>query len=504
MAASSPGLRLDVRASQQLMMTPALQQAISLLQLNNLELSALVAQEAEQNPLLEIIDATHDETTAPPAPVEPDIRTARDTADFFDDKGPVQPGAQEAALDVEGDSNIGGDSGYDSNNDWHEAGRGGNFDTDDYDPLAQTADKRTLRQHLLDQINIDFEGMARGVAVLLLDQLDESGYCRANLGFLAEQLNIKENLLEDVLVRLQQLDPPGVFARDLQDCLKLQLAERDLLTPVMQTLLDNLDVLAAHDYPRLAKKCGVSADDLTTLIKDVRSCDPKPTAGFDHAPPATLIPDILMRRARDATSGLLVWELELNSETLPRVLVNEKYMARVGATARNKEDKAYLADRFQAANWLVKALNQRAETILKISSEIVRQQDGFFREGISALKPMVLKDIAAAVSMHESTVSRVTTNKYMASPRGTFELKYFFNAAIANAHGADSHASSAVRDRIKQLIAAETPGEIMSDDRLVLVLQSEGIEIARRTVAKYREALNIPSSFQRKRQSKHK
>ena len=270
----------------------------------------------------------------------------------------------------------------------------------------------------------------------------------------------------------------------------------------MAKLLANLDLLGRHELDKLEKKCGVDRDALADLIKLVKSCDPKPAAAFDHVAPATLIPDVLMRSVRDPESGQMDWELELNPETLPRALVKEKYFTRVMAGARDNQTKQFLKDRHQAAHWLVRALQSRAETILKVARAIVKTQSGFFQEGVAALKPLTLKDIAADVAMHESTISRVTAGKYMATPRGMFELKYFFNAALSSAHGGEDVASEAVRVRIKQLIDGEKPNDILSDDRLALMLQAEGVMAARRTVAKYREAMNIPGSFYRKRMAK--
>jgi RNA polymerase sigma-54 factor len=294
---------------------------------------------------------------------------------------------------------------------------------------------------------------------------------------------------------LQRLDPPGIFARSLAECLALQLAERGRLDPAMQALLDRLDLLAKRDLAQLMKHCGVDAEDLKEMIAEIRALNPKPGSAFDQSLAQPVIPDILMRPQPGGD-----WIVELNSETLPRVLVNTRYYARVAKDARRKEEKDYLSERYQAANWLVKSLHQRATTILKVASEIVRQQDAFFRRGIQHLKPLILRDIADAISMHESTVSRVTTNKHMATPRGLYELKYFFTAAIASSGGGEAHSAESVRFRIKSLIDAETVEGVLSDDKLVEMLKAEGIDIARRTVAKYREAMKIPSSVQRRRE----
>jgi len=262
----------------------------------------------------------------------------------------------------------------------------------------------------------------------------------------------------------------------------------------MAALLDHLDLLARRDLRGLMEVCGVDAEDLAEMIAELRRLDPKPGANHDAAPPAAVVPDVLMRREPDGG-----WSLELNPETLPRVLINRGFHARAMVICRDRDERQFLTDRLQSATWLVKSLEQRANTILKVAAEIVRRQDGFFRHGIAHLKPLILRDVAEKVEMHESTVSRVTANKYIATPRGVFELKFFFTTAIAGT-GGESHSAEAVKHRIRDLIAAERPDDVLSDDALVAKLREEGVDIARRTVAKYREALRIPSSVQRKRE----
>jgi RNA polymerase sigma-54 factor len=308
--------------------------------------------------------------------------------------------------------------------------------------------------------------------------MEDSGYISSDIGELAEKLDIDLPRVEAVLKRCQKFDPPGIMARTLKECLSLQLAERNRLDPAMAALLDHLDLLAKRDATALCRLCGVDAEDLTDMVAEIRSLDPKPGLAFDGAEAHPVVPDVLMRLAPDKS-----WIVELNQDTLPRVLVNTRYLARVNVGQRTKSDKEFIAERLHSANWLVKSLHQRAQTILKVSIEIVRQQDGFFRNGVRHLKPLVLRDIAEAIDMHESTVSRVTTNKFIATP-----------------HGGDAHSAEAVRHRIKSLIDAEKSDEILSDDRIVELLKSDGIDIARRTVAKYREAMSIASSVQRRRE----
>lgn len=403
------------------------------------------------------------------------------------------PGQTEAPLDVDYDNLWNGEAAF---ADWSR--RGGRHDFDDADGGLDemVAREQTLREHLIGQLNVDILDPAdRLIGLHLIDQLDDAGYLACALADVAEILGCDVAQVERVLARLQRFDPPGVFARNLAECLALQLRERNRFDPAMQALLDNLPLLGKRDLPALMRVCGVDAEDLAEMIAEVRSLDPKPALAFDHAVAPPVTPDVLMRQG-----GNGVWVIELNNETLPRVLVDTHYYARVSGGARSREEKSYLTERFQSANWLVKALHQRATTILKVASEIVRQQETFFAKGVRHLRPLILRDIAQAIGMHESTVSRVTANKFMATPRGIFELKYFFTQAIAGADGGEAHSAEAVRHRIKTLIDGEGPKEILSDDRIVEMLKEEGIEIARRTVAKYREAMNIPSSVQRRRE----
>jgi RNA polymerase sigma-54 factor len=288
-----------------------------------------------------------------------------------------------------------------------------------------------------------------------------------------------------------------VFARDLRECLMLQLKEQDRCDPAMAALIENINLLAVHDLPALKRAAKVSDEDLLDMIAEVKRLDPKPGLRYGSAPAQVIVPDVLVRALPDGS-----FHVELNSDTLPRVLVDRSYYATVAKSATRKEDRTYLADCFQTANWLVKSLDQRARTILKVAREIVRQQDGFLTHGVRHLRPLNLKTVADAIAMHESTVSRVTANKYMATNRGLFELKYFFTSAIAATSDGDAHSSESVRDRIRAMIEAEAAGSVLSDDKIVERLKDDGIDIARRTVAKYREALRIPSSVQRRRQKR--
>lgn len=504
--------RLDLRQSQSLVMTPQLQQAIKLLQYNNVELAAFVETELEKNPMLERdegqADPARGETTDQPEPFE-----ARERPDDFngDSVDLLKPdgmaGGENAPLDADYGNQyesdiVAGPSAGDSSDTLGGAhwsgvrGGGSGFDDIDANLEATLSENISLRDHLMEQMQMDISEPAdRLVAVHLIDQLDESGWLSGDLGFIGEMLGCSADDIERVLAILQGLDPVGVFARDLKECLALQLTDLNRLDPAMQALLDNLEMLAAHDAKGLLKKCDVDEEDLHDMVAEIRALNPKPALAFSTEIIEPVIPDILMRRADDGG-----WTIELNPETLPRVLVNETYFARISKDVRKKPETEYLNEQFQSANWLVKSLHQRATTIIKVAGEIVRQQSGFFNRGVAHLRPLVLRDIAEAIEMHESTVSRVTTNKYIHTPRGLLELKFFFTSAISGTGGDASHSAESVRHRIRTLIDAEPPKSILSDDQIVEILKGEGVDIARRTVAKYREAMKIPSSVQRRRQ----
>jgi RNA polymerase sigma-54 factor len=502
--------RIDLRQAQTLVMTPQLQQAIKLLELSNQDLVAYVETELEQNPLLDRGEddrsgensAERGEDFAADGPESSAASSDRvlDTAEY--NARESMPDAKDSPLDTDYENTyssapqegMAGGELYDGA--WRGTGGRSDFGDSEYG-IEQTAQRpTTLREHLEAQLTLDVaDPTERIVGLQIIDMLDPAGYISGDLGALAERLGCPVALVESTLAKLQQFEPCGVFARDLAECLALQLKERDRLDPAMQTMLAHLDLLAKHDRNQLMKLCGVDAEDLADMVTEIRALNPKPGLAFEVGEVETVIPDILVSRRPDAS-----WSVELNTDTLPRLLVNQQYHALVSSKASKKADKDYISDRLAAANWLVKTLHQRATTIMKVASEIVRQQEMFLLHGVQHLKPLIRRDIAEAIGMHESTVSRVTTNKYMATPRGLFELRYFFSATIQGANGADSHSAEAVRSRIKDLIDSEPGDDILSDDKLVSILQAQGVEIARRTVAKYRESLKIPSSVQRRRE----
>lgn len=494
------GMRQEFRQAQTLVMTQALQQSIKLLQLSSAELQEFIDTELEKNPLLS--KEGEGETESPSAQEQEENTSAAASEE--------EPRAEAAEIEVS-------DSDYSVNeslveesygDEWSEGevaqisagahGGGGRFDEDDegFGVESASAHDKTLREFVLEQIHMDItDPIEQRIAEKLADLLDDSGYLREDIKVLSENLNVPIEEIEALISRLQQMEPVGVFARSLTECLKLQLADMDRLDPVMETFLTNLEMMASGDIAGLRKKCNADAEDFAQMMADIRRCNPKPGLGFAREDAQAVIPDVIVRRAKGGG-----WHLELNPEAMPRVLINRHYAADVGAKNEDKEAKKFISEQMANANWLVKALDQRANTILKVATEIVKQQEKFLVHGIRFLKPLVLKDIAAAVGMHESTISRVTTAKYMATPRGTLELKFFFTSAINAGVGANDFSSKTVQFYIKELVNGEAPNAILSDDAIVKRLKDRNIDVARRTVTKYREEMNIPSSVVRRRQ----
>jgi RNA polymerase sigma-54 factor len=478
-------------------MTPQLRQAIKLLQYSNIQVASFVDEELERNPLLERDDRSELPETERAAPDQIPARVSETTDVAQLAGGDTLPTEAAAPLDADlGETYDPGGVADGAPPSMSIGGHGGgrDFDTDDrgIDDLADA--RRPLRDYLGEQLRLSIEDpVDRMIGAHLIALLCPAGRLTAEPSAIASAMAIPLERVEAVRTRMMQFDPAGLFARSLKECLAAQLAERNRLDPAMATLLDNLDLLARRDLRRLITLCGVDADDLTDMIAEIRALDPKPAASYEAVPAQLVVPDILLRPS--PSDG---WLIELNPDTMPRLLVNERFYARVAPRAQ-KQDRVFLAEHLASANWLVRSLQQRAQTILKVAAEIIRQQDGFMRHGVAHLRPLILRDVAEAVEMHESTVSRVTANKYIATPRGTFELKYFFTTAIPGTDG-ESHSAEAVRHRIRALIDTEAAGDVLSDDAIVAALRGEGVDIARRTVAKYREALRIPNSVQRRRE----
>lgn len=484
--------QLILRQGQALVMTPQLQQSIKLLQLGAQELQAFVEAELERNPLLERdeSDGSGDAKTPPPDAPESETPFATDQAmDRLEASGPEAAGldiAPEAMWETDGAP---GDAGR-----WARAGAAPSGD--EVDRIDQTAsDGPTLREHLLSQLRVacsDPTDLLIGSR--LIDLIDEAGYLLADLSVVAEQLGCERTRIEHTLTILQRFEPTGIFARSLKECLALQLAEKNRLDPAMSVFLDNLDRLAARDFVGLRASCNVSDEDLADMIAEIKRLEPKPGRAFGAELAPTVIPDIFVRPAPDGT-----WQVELNPDTMPKVIVNTGYFSLLTKGVRTPAEHQFLTTQLQSANWLMRSLVQRARTIMNVARALASQQSGFFTHGVREMRPMTLRDIAAQIGVHESTVSRVVANKYLACPRGMFELKFFFSAALQSNAGGESHAAEAVRHRIKTMIDSEPPDQILSDDHIAAALSQGGVTIARRTVSKYRESMRIPSSVERRR-----
>ena len=451
--------RLELRQGQALVMTPQLQQAIKLLQLSNVELQEFVEGELERNPLLEREEGSAEAKKS-------DDGGDAQALEFESGMAPSEAALDVSVADMAPDLSAGelAEAGAAPLQDWSKAGSGKSFD--DLPGIEETlASDLTLAEHLDAQLTeAGLDAVERMIGGVLIDAVDDWGYMRADTREIADRIGAPEAQVLHVLSVMQGFEPTGVMARDIPECLTLQLKERGRFDPAMEKLLANLDLLAKGHAERLQTICGVDREDLADMIAEVRALTPKPGAGFGGGVVQSVAPDVYIKQAPGGT-----WLVELNADTMPRGLMNQRYYASV------------------------------AKTILKVAREIVRQQDGFFAHGVAHLRPLNLKTVAAAIEMHESTVSRVTSNKYLSCARGVFELKYFFTASINASDGGESHSAEAVRHQIKGLIDGEAEADILSDDRIVEILREKGIDIARRTVAKYRESLRIPSSVERKR-----
>lgn len=495
-------LRLEPRQTQRIVITPQLRQAIKLLQLSAIELQSYIENEIRENPLLSAEERPGGDDIPSPANAPEIVANGTGETDVpaFD----AREGTA-VEINVEWEPQSPGDAVYEgqsalSQAEWSAAGSHASAPPgDDYDPLATATPTISLASHLNGQAQLAFtDAQDKLIAGYLIDLVDADGYIRVPLEEVAEALALELEDAGRILSVLQTFDPPGVCARDLAECLALQLKEKNRFDPFMERLLDNLDMIATCDFQRLRKVCSVDADELREMIAELRQLNPKPGSGFEVSDVETLVPDVIVRRGRDG-----VWKVELNPIAAPSLAVDRAYYSSLKARCRSDSDRSYLSDRLSSANWLVKSLEQRLSTILKVATAVVEEQSAFFDHGVRHLKPLNLRQIASKIGMHELTVSRVTSNKAIATPRGVFEMKYFFTSAIASASASsEAHSSEAVRDRIKEFILHETPAEVLSDDRIVALLKAEGIDIARRTVAKYREALRIPSSATRRRQKR--
>ena len=486
--------KLEIKQSQSLLMTPQLRQAINLLQMSNIELSELIESELTANPLLEresdtpineidtpqTIDDYNNIALSDSEDTSPDI----DYDNQFDDSG----------SDREGYDNI--DTDY-SWTDYNEnKNRSHDNDFDYFEKKLQS--QQSLYTLISEQISLNLPSKTEQIiALMLAESLDAAGYFRGNTKELAQKLKTSEDKIKSVLSILKTFEPTGIFAESLSECLEIQLKEKNRYDPSIAILLNNLHLLAEKNFKTLKKLCQADDSDLASMIEDIKSLNPKPTAEFEHDLTSYIIPDVYVSRNKHGD-----YNVELNTMSLPRLLINRRYYSEIKNIDNKKNTKRYLKEQIAGANFLIKALHQRAITILKVSEEIVKMQTDFFEKGVEYLKPLALKDIAENIEMHESTVSRVTSNKYMHTPCGIFELKYFFSQAAAMFDGNEQTSTLSIKHKIKKLIDEEKIDNILSDDKLVELLAMQGIKIARRTVTKYREAMNIPTSGQRKRNKK--
>lgn len=513
--------KLVMRQGQSLVMTPQLLQAIKLLQFSNIELASFVQEELERNPLLERAEESRSDDAADTVSDNRDVIHQTDAAlgaefnehaeaDWSSETFATDRSALESSLGTELINTFDEDrpAANEARDDLSEAGlsssswsgaSGGGGDTGSGEASnleSYLAAKLSLKDHLLEQLPLAVDDPAdRLIGHALIDAIDETGYLTDTIEDIAGRLGAPLARVNKILAAVQTLDPSGVGARNLAECLTIQLRDRDRFDPAMAMLVAHLDLVAKRDIGGLRRLCGVDEDDVLEMIAEIRRLDPKPGRAFGSSPIQPVVPDVIVRASPDGS-----WLIELNTDVLPRLLVNQTYAAKISRTKGSEADRSFVSGCLQTANWLTKSLEQRARTILKVSSEIVRQQDAFFAYGVEHLRPLNLKAIAEATGMHESTVSRVTSNKYLSSPRGLFELKYFFTASIASNSGGDAHSAESVRFRIKQMIERENVGEVLSDDAIVEKLRDANIDIARRTVAKYRESMRIPSSVERRRQ----
>ena len=490
------GPRLDLRQTQSLVMTPQLQQAIKLLAASNLEIETFIAEALEANPLL---DTGGPADVAEPERIELTPPPGEDaTADQLMLAGGGEGDAplDLAAVDRDWDT---GDGEAPSLRDaeWGAASTsGGDFDElPDWEQLR--AAEVTLTEHLEGQIGaLTRDPETAFIARHIIGLLDEAGYLATPLEEIAADLGVDFDAAETGLALVQSLDPSGVGARNLAECIAIQAREADRYDPCMAALIANLDLVARGEVERLKRLCRVDDEDFADMLRELRSYNPRPGLAFAPSDSTAVVPDILI--TANASGG---WDIMLNEDTLPKLIVNRGYFVELKAGATDKQSQGWLKEKLADAHWLIRALDQRQKTILKTAAEIVKQQDGFFRRGVSELRPLTLREVAEQIEMHESTVSRVTSNKYLWCERGTFELKYFFTSGVASADG-EGASSAAIKARIKALIDAETAKNILSDQQLAEMLQKEGFDLARRTVAKYREAIGIGSSAERRRAKK--
>jgi RNA polymerase sigma-54 factor len=484
-------IRQTMNQTQSAVMTQKLQQAIKLLQMSSIEIAGVIENEVEKNPFLEFDEGSPDEVESvspgqqPPKENKAEADTSHRIDNRFADIFDLESGRS------------GGVSAPMPESRWQTSNSGGAASSDDFEGAEmRVAAGLTLRDHLVEQMALSLRDEDHLlVGQDLIDSLDEAGYLTEDVADLADRLGCTIDEIETTLAVMQTLDPPGVFARSLGECLALQLKDRDRFDPAMEILINNLNALADGKHSWVAEQCGVDREDLKDMVEELRTLDPRPGLAFDSVLVQTVVPDVFVRR--DEKGG---WAVELNPELIPRILVDRDYYANVRSAARTKEEKAYLSERISTANWLVKSLDQRSHTILAVAHELVRQQRAFFDDGVLHMRPLTLSTVAEVIGYHESTVSRVTANKHLSCEAGILPMKYFFSGPVRALNRNEDYSATSVRYIIKSVIDAEQVSAILSDDKIVKILRDQGIDLARRTVAKYREMQGIPSSIQRRRQ----
>lgn len=489
--------KLEIKQSQSLLMTPQLRQAINLLQMSNLELNNLIEEELASNPLLEREENRLNEYSSEEKNID----------NYDEDRNTSVETEENFKLDIDYDNAYGDDYGSDREGyeiseqySWEDYSLKKNINqiaNPDFDFIEQRLkSEKTLYEIIKEQIDINFKSNKQKlIAIILTESLDDSGYFRGNTKEISQKIKVPENEIQHILEKMKTFEPSGIFAENLRECIKLQLKEREELSPLMETLLTHLEMLGEGKYKELLKLLHINSEELENLLKKIRSVNPKPASAYQNTNTQYIIPDVFVRRNKHG-----IYTVELNNLSLPKLLINKEYSRQISQhDLKNKNTQRYLRSQLGNASFLIKSLNQRANTILKVSEEIVKAQYEFFEKGINYLRPLTLKNIAENTELHESTVSRVTNNKYMHTPLGIFELKYFFSSATLSYKGEEAASSHSIKYKIKNYIEKETADEILSDDKISELLAQEGLKVARRTVAKYRESLGIPTSSQRKK-----
>jgi len=486
------GQQLKIKQNQSLIMTPQLQQAIKLLQLTNLELAEFVEKAQLENPFIQE-QKEHLVTN--------NINKKNENPDVYQN---MENTKKKKKKDSQVDLQNTFDTHLSSNNNLEnkklydrELLRSGN-NISAGEVIEKTLENKiSLKESLVNQINIEFsEKENKSIAIAMIDYLHPSGWFTNSIKEVENDLNISEAKIREILDRLKKLEPVGIFSENLSECLKLQLIDKNVFNEHYNILLDNLQHLPSGKFKQISKLCKVSENCLFEMIKVIKTLNPKPAENFLQDKILIDQPDIIVKRSEKG------WRIDLNGSTLPTVSIDEEYINEIENYKLDEKANSFTFEKIGEARWLKKAVEQRNKTILKVTSEIVRKQSSFFRHGFNHMKPMILKDISDAIGMHESTVSRVTNSKLMLTEWGVIPLKQFFSASIASSENSEMHAASAVRETIKSLISSEISSKPLSDDKLARILNKDGMNVARRTVAKYRDMLKIPSSAQRRRASR--